>query len=106
KENFIYLDNEVVNEIIDIFLDEYEVRLKNLQKNITDLDFTGLKFNAHSLKGVVANFMDPVAIELTRKLDEQAKMEDPGGLQELFDHLKRETESLAQELRELKAEFT
>ncbi|NQV02557.1 MAG: Hpt domain-containing protein [Bacteroidia bacterium] len=106
KENFVYLDKEVVVEIIDIFLGEYEERITNIQKNITEQDFTGLRFNAHSLKGVIANFMDPETIELSRILDERAKHEDTNGLQELFENLKRGTESLVKELQDLKADFT
>ncbi len=106
KENFVYLDKEVVVEIIDIFLGEYKERLTNLQKNITEHDFTRLKFNAHSLKGVIANFMDPATIELSRVLDEQAKHEDNNGLLELFDDLKKGTESLVVELNDLKKDFT
>ena len=105
KENFVYLDKEVVIEIIDIFLGEYKDRLSNLKKNIAEQDFTSLKFNAHSLKGVIANFMDPITIELSRSLDEHAKNENSNGLQELFDNLSRETVSLANELTNLKKEF-
>jgi len=105
KENFVYLDKEVVVEIIDIFLSEYEERLLNIQNTITQGDFSGLKFNAHSLKGVIANFMDPPTIELSRALDEKAKLEEGSGLQELFDNLKQATESLVAGLKDLKTEF-
>lgn len=105
KENFVYLDKEIVVEIIDIFLGEYEERLLNIQKNIHDLDFSGLKFNAHSLKGVIANFMDPTTIELSRVLDEHAKHENSTGLQELYDSLKKGTLALVQDLQDLKKEF-
>ena len=106
KENFVYLDKEVVVEIIDIFLGEYKDRMASLQQNISDGDFTGLKFNAHSLKGVIANFMDPVTIELARALDEHAKNENSNGIQELFDNLSRETISLVVELEKIKKDFT
>jgi len=105
KENFVYLDKEVVVEIIDIFLSEYEERLLNIQNNITQGDFAGLKFNAHSLKGVIANFMDPSTIELSRTLDEKAKLETNSGLQELYDNLKFATESLVTDLNDLKKDF-
>lgn len=106
KENFFYLDKEVVIEIIDIFLSEYEDRLANIQKNIAEQNFSGLKFNAHSLKGVIANFMDPQTIELSRSMDEKAKLEESNGLQELFENLKERTEALVVELNDLKKEFT
>ena len=106
NENFAYLDREVVVEIIDIFLDEYGKRFTDLKKNIDDQDFDGLRFNSHSLKGVIANFMDPVTIELSKILDEKAKARDSKGLQELYDELKKVSESLAEELQEIKSEFT
>lgn len=106
KENFVYLDKEVVIEIIDIFLNEYKERLTTIQKNIAEQDFAGLKFNAHSLKGVIANFMDPTTIEYSRSMDERAKLQDNNGLQQLFIDLKTATEALSIELSDLKKDFT
>ncbi len=106
KENFVYLDKEVVVEIIDIFLNEFDERFSNLLENINNQDFDGLRFNAHSLKGVIANFMDPVTIELSTTLDEKAKNADNTGLEELYTELKKGSESLAEELREIRTEFT
>lgn len=106
NENFVYLDKEVIVEIIDIFLNEYKERLKTLQDNISAMDWANLKFNAHSLKGVIANFMDPQTIELSRALDERAKLQDDNGLQELYTNLKTATESLVAELLDLKKELT
>lgn len=105
KENFSYLDDDIVVEIIDIFLGEYDERFTALQQNISDLDFAGLKFNAHSLKGVISNFMDPVTIALSKKLDEKAKEGDSTGLQELFDELKSAADTLKAELIAIKATF-
>ena len=64
NQNFQYFDNETIIEIIDIFFSEYPERVEKIQKNIAEKDFTQLKFNAHSIKGVVANFQDPATIEL------------------------------------------
>ena len=105
-ENFSYLDNDVIVEIIDIFLEEYGKRFSDIKKNIDDQDFNGLRFNAHSLKGVIANFMDPVTIELSKTLDEKAKVSDTAGLQELYLELKEGSQSLADELQQIKVEFT
>lgn len=69
NENFQYFEKEIIVEIIDIFESEYEDRFKALRENISIRDFNQLKFHAHSLKGVIANFMDPVTIELSRRLD-------------------------------------
>ncbi|MFH1159625.1 MAG: Hpt domain-containing protein [bacterium] len=106
NENFVYLDKEVIVEIIDIFLGEYQDRFNKIQKNLSENDINQLRFNAHSLKGVIANFMDPVTIELSRLLDEKAKQNDTTDIQELVDNLKQESESLAEELRVIRGELT
>jgi HPt (histidine-containing phosphotransfer) domain-containing protein len=106
NQNFQYFDKETIIEIIDIFFSEYPERVEKIQNNINAKDFIQLKFNAHSLKGVVANFFDPVTIDLTRKLDERAKSQDSQGLQKLFEDLKSACEKLMEELTVLKAEVT
>jgi hypothetical protein len=106
KENFQYFEKEVVIEIIDIFESEYQERFMNLDKNMKERDFEKLKFNAHSLKGVVANFMDPVSIELSRKLDEAAKFKTEAGLDEIYSDLKNSCKSLLGELKSIKTELT
>lgn len=105
-ENFQYFDKEIVVEIIEIFESEYQERFQNIGKNIEEKDFVQLKFNAHSLKGVVANFMDPVAIELSRKMDDVARNKEEKGLQELYSELKVACDSLLEELRKIRKEFT
>jgi len=104
NQNFQYFDKETIIEIIDLFFSEHPDRMEKMQKNIDELDFIQLKFNAHSLKGVVANFQDPVTIDLARKLDENAKNREPEGLQELFEELKSACNKLMDELSALKAE--
>ena len=73
NENFQYYDKEIIKEVIDIFVDEYDNRIRDLQKNIEEKDFINLAFNAHSFKSVISNYMAPKAYELTRKLEELAK---------------------------------
>lgn len=106
NENFQYFDKEIVVEIIDIFISEFDNRFENLHKNVVEKDFIQLKFNAHSLKGVIANFMDPVTIDLSRKLDEMAKAKDEAGLKELFDNLYDASKKLLEELIGIKKELT
>jgi len=106
KENFQYFEKDVVIEIIDIFESEYQERFMNIEKNVNERDFVQLKFNAHSLKGVIANFMDPTAIELSRKLDEVAKNKEISGLQEHFTRLKTSCDSLLEELRQIRKDLT
>ncbi|MCK9220282.1 MAG: Hpt domain-containing protein [Bacteroidales bacterium] len=106
NENFQYFEKDVIVEIIDIFISEYEDRFNNLRQNVVDRDFIKLKFNAHSLKGVIANFMDPVTIELSKKLDEMAKEKREAGLTELFADLEKNSEKLLEELKQYRLEYS
>ncbi|HNW72964.1 MAG: Hpt domain-containing protein [Bacteroidales bacterium] len=106
NENFQYFDKEIIIEIIDIFFSEYDERFEKLSKNVKEQDFVQLKFNAHSLKGVVANFMDPVTIDLSRRLDEAAKNKEKTGLDILYQDLVENTAKLLEELKVIRKELT
>ncbi|MCX6279195.1 MAG: Hpt domain-containing protein [Bacteroidetes bacterium] len=102
---FEYFDKEVIVEIIDIFVSEYDDRFRKLRANVTDKDFKNLQFNAHSLKGVIANFMDPVTIEQSKRLDEMAKKEIVAGLEKALEDLELNSALLLKELKIIKKEF-
>ncbi len=100
NENFQYYDREIITEVIDIFLDEYDDRISNLEKNIAEKDFKALAFNAHSLKSVIANYMAPKALELSGRLEEKGLNHSEEGLIELFAELKDTTKEMLQELKD------
>lgn len=100
NENFKYYDKAIISEVIDIFIEEYDVRISNLEKNIEEKDLTNLAFNAHSLKSVIANYTAPKAFELTRKLEELARNNSEEGIIEIFNNLKNVTGQLLIELKE------
>lgn len=104
-ENFQYFDNEIVVEIINIFIDEYPDRMETLRKNIDEKDFDQIKFNAHSLKGVVANFVAPEVQELARQLEVKGTNKDMKDVEELFNGLKEKTGQVIEELEVLKENF-
>ncbi len=104
-ENFQYFDNEVVLEIINIFIDEYPERMETLRKNISEKDFDQIRFNAHSLKGVVANFVAPEVQELARQLEIKGTNKDLVDVEALFQELKEKTGLVVDELEGLKDNF-
>lgn len=104
-ENFQYFDNEIVLEIINIFIDEYPERMESLRKNIAEKDFDQLKFNAHSLKGVVANFVAPEVQELARQLEIKGANKELANVEVLFNELKEKTGLVTEELKMLKDNF-
>ena len=71
-DTYQYFDKSVIVEIIDIFTDECPDRLAAIEQNIQEGNFDKLRFNAHSLKGVVANFSAPTAFEKVKELEKMA----------------------------------
>jgi len=71
-DTFKVFDREVVVEIINIFFEEYPLRIEKMDKNMAELNYKELAFNAHSLKGVVSNFASPTLFELAREVEKMA----------------------------------
>ena len=99
NENFQYYDHEIIMEVVNMFLDEYDDRMSGLQKNIGDHDYKALAFNAHSLKSVIGNYMAPQASELAGKLEELAKNNSEEEIPETFSELVQITQLMLLELK-------
>ncbi len=112
-ETYQYFDKSVIVEIIDIFISEYAERFEKLSKNISDRDFQKMRFNAHSLKGVIANFSAPEPLELVRSFEkESAELLDNNGdgFDELLmirnlEEIRKATVIMARQLDEIKQEL-
>ncbi|RLD43474.1 MAG: hypothetical protein DRI86_09960 [Bacteroidetes bacterium] len=104
-ETFQYFDNEIVVEIIDIFLNEYPKRIEDLTKSINDVDYDNLKFNSHSIKGVIANFVAPDVEHQAKELEMMGSEKNMDGVNELFESFKISSAALVEELRELKEQY-
>lgn len=96
--NFQYYENEIVIQIIDMFVQDHQEDLKIIEQNIIEKDFIGLKFNSHHLKGSLANFMDPETTALVQKLEEMAENNTEEGLSNTFAELQTAFITLIQEL--------
>ncbi len=68
-ETYSYFDKSLLVEIIDIFLNEYEGRLEKIYKDVREHNFKDLRFDAHGIKGVIANFCAPDAWQIARDLE-------------------------------------
>jgi HPt (histidine-containing phosphotransfer) domain-containing protein len=105
KENFSYFDKEIVLEIINMYIDEYPERMEKIKKNIDELNFDELKFNAHSIKGVISNFVAEDARLAAKKLEDKGTLKDPEGLNELYEDLKKKAGEVYNDLLELRKEY-
>lgn len=106
EDTFQYFDNEIVVEIIDIFLNEYKDRLKTIKESIEASDFDKIKFSGHSLKGVVSNFAAPTVQAFAKKVEDQGTNGEDLSLTNDFVELEKLTLELAHDLKEIRGNFT
>ncbi len=104
-DTFQYFDKEIVVEIIEIFINEHKDRLNAIQNDINQLDFNSLKFNAHSLKGVISNFVALEPQQTAKYLEIKGSEKDSSGLQELYLQLEKGIYDLVSDLTEIKTDF-
>ncbi len=104
-ETFQYFDKSIVVEIIDIFIQEYPDRIASISKDIESKDFARLKFDAHSLKGVISNFFAAEPQQYARELELKGASKDGEGLPELLENLSRTTKTLTEELIMMRQRF-
>lgn len=71
-DTYQYFDKSIIVEIIDIFMEEGPGKIAAMEQNIKESNFDKLRFNAHSLKGVVANFSAPPAFEKIKDFEKMA----------------------------------
>lgn len=104
-DTFQYFDKPIVVEIIDIFINEYPERMNTLKRDIDNLDFKSLKFDAHSLKGVVSNFVAPETQNLAKILELKGSENDSTELYETFSALEKATADLVEDLKLIREDF-
>lgn len=66
-------DQDLLQEIIRIYLDKAPQQISNIEKSIAEQDTNRLEQTAHALKGSVANFGAKTAQSLARQLEEMGR---------------------------------
>jgi two-component system sensor histidine kinase/response regulator len=92
-------DDQLVRELIDIFLDEYPVLLRAVRASAARGDATALRRAAHALRGSISNFIDdgPTVTALAlERAGENSRLE---GTARLLGPLEREIDALVTAMR-------
>lgn len=97
-------DEELLQEIADLFLEEYPVLIKEIRNAVASRNAESLERSAHSLKGSVANFEARAAMEAAFRLESMGRTHnlDQAG-QALLD-LEAALEALDPALRDVSAD--
>jgi HPt (histidine-containing phosphotransfer) domain-containing protein len=91
-------DQELLHEVIDIFLSDIEGCLAKVRAEAAKGDVTALQRAVHTVKGAVSNFSSPVATEVAQRMELLCK---EGGLEaaiRLMGELEAAVRALAQAL--------
>jgi len=102
QENFKYFDKEIIVEIIDLFVNEFDERMEKLKDCIERSDRENLRFNAHSLKGVIANFVAEEPHQLAKSLEDTALEKDQAELNNIYHSLYASTSMMVDELKDIR----
>ena len=92
-------DRELFKEVVELFLKDYVLRLREIDTALRNNDANQLFHSAHTLKGSVANFVAKSAYEKALKLEKIGQSTDLSQGREVFSALEIEVEKLATALR-------
>jgi two-component system sensor histidine kinase/response regulator len=94
-------DLQLLREIADLFLDNYQEWLGELRRATALGDAQAVERTAHGLKGSVANFGASKAVEASLKLEHLGRSRDLAGAKESLAALERALETLRGDLESL-----
>ena len=103
REQFQYYDEDVIVEVIGLFLSDYVARLGALRESLVNGDLETMVLQAHSLKGLAGTFAAPGPQAMAGELEEMGKRGQTEGLDDLFLRLESSMHELARDLETIRA---
>jgi two-component system, sensor histidine kinase and response regulator len=76
-------DAELLKEIAQLFIDDYPRAMEDIRQAADRGDAKSLERSAHGLKGSVANFGAPSAVEAARKLESMGRAAQLANIQDV-----------------------
>jgi|HubBroStandDraft_4_1064222.scaffolds.fasta_scaffold239084_1 two-component system sensor histidine kinase/response regulator len=94
-------DAELLKEIAQLFIDDYPRAMEDIRQAADRGDAKSLERSAHGLKGSVANFGAPSAVEAARKLESMGRAAQLSEAQQVIHTLELALAALRPELESL-----
>ena len=94
-------DKELLDELIDLFQEDYPVLLSQLHDAIQQRDWATMRDAAHAIKGSVANFAANTAVETAQKLEKMEIGDDARHVEETASRLEKELQRLGRILESI-----
>lgn len=99
-------DKELLLELLDIFLEDYQLKRDLLQKAIDNKDFDEVRNLGHSLKGASGNISAKGLREVLMQIEEMGKNGNIDGIDELVKAMDSNFSELEVEIGNLKKEYS
>jgi len=87
NEQYGDFDREIMLDILDTFLNDCPMRMKEIEKSIQEKDFKSVEFNAHKLKGAISVFTITAPFELAQDIVDKARENDNNGIEDIYKKL-------------------
>lgn len=97
-------DEELLQEVAQLFLDEYPVLMSDIRRAIETSNSNQLERAAHSLKGSVANFGSEAAWKAAFALEKLGREQQLAGVDTAYAHLVMVMNTIQPALAELAAQ--
>lgn len=95
-------DGVFINELTDLFFETSSLMIAQIHEATRAGDRQTIRQVAHSLKGVVSNFVAQPAFDAARRLEEAARHDNPTRLAEASHRLEHEVQRLCAALDHLR----
>jgi HPt (histidine-containing phosphotransfer) domain-containing protein len=99
-------DKELILELFDIFLEDYDKRRAALEGAVKVSDFEEIGSVSHSLKGAAGNISAKPLRMVLMELENKGKASDLNGVPELISAMDKEFDLLKQRIDELRVELS
>ena len=97
-------DDELLSDVIALFLSDYPGRLEALKAALHARDARAVRTAAHTIKGSASNFCASRVVHTAAALEAASELEDLAVVSGYVDSLTAEVEQLADALRECQTE--
>ncbi len=98
-------DKKLLLELLDIFVEDYQKKIKLLEKSVSDNDYGQAHSLAHSLKGASGNIGAKAIYETFFQLDQMAKNNDLSQAADILAEMTQCFKNLKERIAALKKEF-
>ena len=97
-------DQELLQELIELFVEDYPGLMKGIHDSIVQSDAEGLKVAAHTLKGAVGNFCAAAAFDAAFALEASGASGNLDNGSEQYALLEKEMDRVVAALQQLQSE--